>query len=404
MQLTPHPAGGVMIGISDVLQWRDCGTRAEFSMRRHTEGDPPESWSPQNAYGTAIHDCLEALDDGATPDQAAGAAMARFKQWLEPGDLSLLHEDMRKYMERQMTGVKTLLNEGEISVKLFVHPVVGQVYFRARIDRLYVDRTNPAQLIHLDFKSSRWAKSHEEVAKDLQLWCYNFAIDRWYTDLYPEVEGVHIQQVFDQLRYGEVPTQKGPAQRAEIERWLIAIITAIIDEEAPSPSFNEWCPWCPLLTDCPVVQFELTDWAQTKIAALMPREEKLNKDGSVSKRPGKVVLDRERIREYVELLPQVKRAAATLDAFNENVTDTLKQMPMSDLHQLGKKTIERSRRVFTPESKRRIVDEIGLPSFIMLADVSLAAVERFYEGDDDTTNRIKDLAEKLPGATLIVDL
>ncbi len=406
MQLPAHPDGGVQIGISDILQWRDCAVRAEFGMRRHTEGDPPESWSPQNAYGSAIHDCLQALDDGATPDEAAGAAMAKFKQWLEPSDLSLLHDDMGKYLERQVLGVRTLLNEGEIAFKLFVHPVVGQVWFRARIDRLYQALNDPGQLIHIDFKSSKWAKSHEEVSKDLQLWCYNLAIWVWFADLYPEVDeaSVHIQQLYDQLRYGEIPTQKGAAQRVEIRRWLIAMITAIIDEEEAEPTFNEWCPWCPLKMDCPVVQYQLTDWATARIAALMPREPKLKKDGTPSKVLGPPKLDEQRIGEYVGMLHDVKRAEAVLKAFAEEVNGTMKQMAATDLHALGKKTIERSKRSFSPTAKREIIERIGLPSFLLLCDVSLEGVKRFYEGDPAAAEEITVLADKRPGATLVVDL
>lgn len=407
MQLPKRTDGrGVEIGISDILAWRDCATRAKVGRRRHEQGEAPESWSPENAYGSAIHLCLAMLDDGATPDEAAQAAFAQFGQWLEPSDLSRLQDDMRKYLEREMVGVRTLLNEGEISVPLFEHPLAGPVWFRARIDRLYQSLEDPTRLIHLDYKSSKWAKSRVEVDADLQLWSYNLAIFEWFCDLYPEFEPaqVRIQQLYDQLMYGQVPTQKGPEQRLEIRRWLIAAITAMIADEDEAPSYNEWCPWCSLKMDCPVVQFELTDWAVTKISALMPREEKLNKDGSVSKRLGKVSLDSERIREYVELLPQVKRAGQVLEAFAKEVNSTLKRMPESELHRLGKQTRDRSQRVFTVEAKREIIEAIGLPTFLMLCDVSLAEVERFFVEEKEMRERIVALAEKERGYTIVEDL
>lgn len=404
MKLPAHPQGGVQVGISDILQWRDCAVRMEFGMRRHDQGDPPESWSPENAYGSAIHLCIAMLDDGATPDECAQAAFAEFKQWLDPSDISLLLEDMEKYLAREIVGVRTLLNEGEISIPLFTHPVVGKVWFRAKIDRLLQSLEDPAHLIHLDWKSSKWAKSHEEVSKDLQLWSYNLVITTWFEDLYPEVEGTRLEQLYDQLRYGQIPTSKGPDQRIQIRRWLITAITAIIDDEVADPTFNEWCPWCPLKMDCPVVQHQLTDWALARIAALMPRGEKLNKDGSVSKRPGKVELDADRIGEYIELLPEVKRAARVLEAFDKELVGTMKQMADSDLHALGKRKTERSKRVFSSEAKRRIIEEVGLPTALMLFELSIAGVERYFEGDKDTAERITSYADKQPGFTIVEDI
>jgi hypothetical protein len=405
MNLPAHPNGGVQVGISDVLQWRDCPARMEFGMRRHEEsGDPPESWSPANAYGTAVHLCLSMLDDGATPDECVQAAFELLPQWLEPSDLSRLHEDIEKYLEREMLGVRTLLNEGEISVPLFVHPRVGQVWFRARIDRLVQSMDDPSQLVHIDYKSSKWAKSDEEVSKDIQLWSYNFVIYEWFTDLYPEIDRPQIQQWYDQLRYGQIPTRKSDAQRAEIKRWMIAAITALIDDEAMQPKFNEWCPWCPLKMDCPVVQYQLTHWATVRIAALMPREEKYNKDGSLSKRQGPVVLDRDAIGEYTELLPDVKRARLVLETFEKEVSGTLKEMPASELHRLGKRLDERTRRAFSEAAKREIIAELGLGTFLLLSDLSIAAVERFFGDDKETADRIKALAQKTPGYTVIVDL
>jgi hypothetical protein len=403
MKLPHHPQGGVQVGVSDVLAWRDCAARAKLGRRRLEGNEAPESWSPQNAYGSAIHDCLSALDNDATPEQAAQAAFARFKQWLEPSDVTLLLEDMRKFQEREAVGVRTLLNEGEIAVPLFVHPVAGQVWFRSRIDRLYQSLDDPGLLFHTDYKSGKYAKSHEEVAEDIQLWAYNFNIFEWFTDLYPEVENVRLLQTYDQLRYGEVPTQKDAEQRAEIKRWLIVAITAMIEDEVEAPTFNQWCPWCPLKMDCPVVQFELTEWATIRIAALMPREPKTKKDGTPSKVLGPPQLDSDRIVEYVKLLPEVHRAAQVLTSFDEIVRDTLKQMPDSELQTLGKAKAERSRRAFTTEAKRKVVDEVGLTIALMIFDLSLASVDRFFGPKSDEAVKIAALAEKLPSYIVIND-
>lgn len=407
MKLPDHPRGGVQIGISDILAWRDCPARAKLGRRRLEGKEAPETWSPENAYGSAIHHCIARLDEGATPSEAAQEAMARWPQWLEPADVTRLHEDMWKYLEREIVGVRTLLNEGEISVPLFEHPTVGRVWFRARIDRLVQSLDSPSELVHVDYKSSKWPKSHEQVAKDLQLWSYNWSIVEWFLDTYPEVdpELVHLQQLYDQLLYGQIPTSKGPAQRAEIKRWLIDVVTAMIEDQEEAPTFNEWCPWCSLKMDCPVVQFELTDWALARIAALMPRPPKLKKDGTPGKRQGKVQLDPERIREYAELLPDIKRAAKVLKDFNEEVTGVMKRLSDADLAGMGKRKVERSTRAFSAEAKRAIIEEVGLGTFLLMCDLSMAGVERFFEGEPDRAKEITALAETQPGgATLVVDL
>lgn len=404
MQLPAHPNGGVQIGVSDVLAWRDCATRAKLGRRRLTGVEAPESWSPANAYGTAVHDAIAALDDGATIEAAIDGAFARFKQWLEPEDLARLREDLERYLEREVLGVRTLLNESEISIRLFEHPTAGQVWFRARIDRLYQSLEDPALLLHYDYKSSKWPRSHEEVAADLQLWAYNLAIVEWFTDLYPEIDDVRLHQTYDQLNYGQIPTQKNTPQREQIRAWLITAITAMIADEVEGPSFNEWCPWCPLKMDCPVVTDQLTEWALTKIAALMPRAEKRNKDGSLSKLPGKVTLDPERIREHITLLPDVHRAGQVLESFETEVRAVLKRMPDSELHQLGKRKDERSRRVFSTEAKRRIVDEIGLPRALMIFELSLAGIERFFGEHSPEAQHLANLAEKQHSYTAIADL
>lgn len=404
MKLPPHPNGGVQIGVSDILAWRDCPRRMLYGMRRHEEGDLPESWSPANAYGSAIHLCIAMLDDSATIEQCLQAAYGQFAKWLEPSDVSRLREDMEKYLAREMLGTRTLLNEGEISVPLFVHPVVGQVWFRARIDRLMQSIDDPAVLVHVDYKSSKHAKSDEEVSKDIQLWAYNWSIDAWFQDLYPEVGVPRIQQWYDQLRYGEIPTRKSVEQRAEIHRWLILAVTDMIEDDEMAPTFNEWCPWCSLKMDCTVIQHQLTAWAQNRIAALMPREERLKKNGEPSKVQGKIVLDHNRLQEYVTLLVDIKRGKQVLEAFEKEVGSVLRELPDSELHAIGKQKRERSARAFDSTAKRAIIEDVGLGTFLLLSDLSLASVERFFADDKAQIEKITSLAQNKPGAVFVTDL
>jgi PD-(D/E)XK nuclease superfamily len=395
---------GVEIGPSDIMAWRDCPARAKLGRRRLEGSEAPETWSPENAYGDAVHYVIMRLDEGDDVQDAVQRAFERRRQWLEPSDLTRLTEDADKYLAREQLGVRTLLNEGNISIPLFEHPQQGQVWLRGRIDRLYQSLDDPGLLIQRDWKSSKWPRSHEQVGGDLVLWSYNLLICEWFADFYPEVEHVRLIQIYDQLRYGEIPTHKSAEQREEIRRWLIAAVTGMINDEQEAPTFNQFCAWCPLKMTCTVVRDELTDWALTEIAALMPRSERHNKDGSVSKRPGPVALDGDRIAEYVQLLPRVQQAGQVLERFGEQLREVLKRMPDSELARLGRRKSDRSRSVFSVEAKRNIVERVGLSVALMLFDLSLASVERFFGADSQEAKEIIALAQKEHAYAAIVNL
>jgi hypothetical protein len=396
------------VGISDILQWRDCAARMEFGMRRHTQGDPPESWSPANAYGSAVHDAIEQLEDGATEDEAVQYAFGRYSKWLEPGDVSLLYDDLRLYVERDEIGVRTIVAEQDHRFPLFEYK--GEtIFFRFRLDRLYQRLDDERMFIGIDYKTSKWAKSQAEVDEDLQMWAYNVGIFEFLADVYPEIEDPQLVQVYDQLRYGRLTTHKTAEQREEMRRWLIAAVTAILEDEDMAPSFNNWCPWCPLKMDCPVVQHELTDFALARIATLAPREPILKADNTPGKRLGPPKLDPERFGEYVELLPDVKRARQVLEAFEEAVKDTMRELPSDRLEVLkspeapkGYRKAERSRKTFHPTTLEALHDELG-PEIWYLLSLSQASLERFYGKGDEAKAKIASVMQHAePGGAYTV--
>jgi len=404
MQLPERADGqGREIGVSDILAWRKCPARAKFGRRRLTGKESPESWSPANSYGDAIHMVLSLLSSGVPLEPAVHQAFAKQAQWLEVADVEMLIQDAHKFLERQHFGVQVILSEGEISVPLFTHPEQGQIWLRGRIDLLLQKLDDPTWLTHVDYKSGKWIKSEAEVTNDIQLWTYNLLIYTWWLNTHPDIFDVHIDQIYDQLRFGQVPTHKGVAQREQIRRWLIAAITAMIEDEEEAPRWNEWCPWCPLLMDCKVIQDELTDWALTKIAALAPREERRNKDGQLSKRQGPPHLDPDRIAEYVEVQKKVKRAHHALETFDELLVGLLKQLPAERLIELHRSKVERTRRAFTYEAKRELIGELGLENFLMLCDLSLAAVERYAGDDKGLATRLQGLATSGPSYTIVTE-
>lgn len=407
MWFPPHPEGGIQIGISDMLAWRACPTRMEFGMRRHDEGgEAPESWSPANAYGSAVHHCIQLVEEGKTDEEAVQAAFALFKQWLDPSDIGMLYNDLQTYHSRNPAGVTTLVSEEDWSFPLFTHPKYGLVWFRFRLDRLYQRNDAPNRLIAVDYKSSKWIKTRAEVDKDLQMWSYNVGIYEVVADLYPELIDVQLEQIYDQLRAGQEPTRKSAGQREEMKKWMILVVTAMLDDDDLAPTYNEFCPWCPLKMDCPVVRNDLTEYATARIAALAPRHPKLKKDGTESKVLGRPELDPERYREYVEELPKVKRSRQVLEAFEEEVRGSLKLMPQAVLANytsteapVGYTVNQRNRSKFNAEGLRIAHGDMG-DDFYEVASLSAEALKRFYGDDKDRIEEI--LRHQITGAAFEV--
>jgi hypothetical protein len=173
------------IGISDLNDYLACPRRVGFKLRRFTEGkEPPEARGkagvrdPTSAYGSAIHDAIFLIEEEAyRPDEAAEAAFQKWAQWLEPSDLKHLEDDLATYLRRDVRGVETVVNEGEFKVPLLQFE--GRtIYFRFKVDRLYRRLDAPTQFVHIDYKSSKWLKSKQEVHDDRQLWATSFSAGR----------------------------------------------------------------------------------------------------------------------------------------------------------------------------------------------------------------------------------
>lgn len=393
------------IGISDLLAKRDCGRRMSYSMRRHTgrgsqsDARTPEAQSPAAAYGSCIHDVIHHVEEGRSDDEAVNAAWAVWHQWLVPQDLDLLRLDLDTYRRRDFPGTRTVMNEDELRVPLMEHE--GRtIFFRGRIDRLYERLDAPGTFIHVDYKSSRHAKSEKDVHNDLQLWAYNWSI----FEFYPEVD--RLLQVHDQLRYGQVSTRKSDDQRRQIKAWLVEEVTALLadddvqDDGLLKPSFNEWCPWCPLLESCPIPG-ELSQFALGRIATLAPQRPKIKKDGGDSKVMERAPLDAAMIDEYVAALQEIGRGRQVLERFEKSVKDLLRDMTPTQVAALGYELKERGSSVFTAEAKRHLAEVLGA-TWWDVASVSKTSLERELVDDPDRLAWALSLAERVAGTTTTV--
>lgn len=365
------------IGISDINTWRDCPTRAGYQMRRWTEGsEPPERKHPDTMYGSAIHFGIEKMEtDMQDADQAAQAAFNEFGMYLDPEDMERLERDLATYAERDYTGVKAVAVEGEFRVPLL--RVDGQtIYFRFKLDRLYQRLDDPTHFIHVDYKSSKWRKSAKEVHKDTQMWSYNFGIHEYF----PEVQ--QLDQVYDQLMYGKEFTAKSADQRKQIKRWLQRQVRAILADDKLEPKFNDWCPWCALVAECPEPK-RTAEFAAARIAALAPPDPE----------SGKLALDPDLMEVYVAELPKLSTAKKAIEEFENAVRKVLREMPQAERAYFGYETFQKNIDVYSPAALQAAHQVMG-DEFWAIAGLTKTKITDYLPKDDPRRKALLDLAER----------
>lgn len=375
------------IGVTDILAYRDCPARFELGMRRHTEaGEHPQAQGPNTAYGSAVHDAIAHIGEHDSSDEeAVQVAFDRYAKWLEPSDLDRMVQDLDTYRRRDYLGVRTVSIEREFRLPLFVHETEGPIYFRGRVDRLYQRLDNPSVFVVVDYKSSRYALSEQEVHSHLQVTGYDWAI----REEYPECEELVI--VIDQLRHGAIPTRRTHAQREGFKAWAERQIRAIINDTELAPTHNQWCPWCPLLESCGVIP-QLTEYALDEIAVLAPAE----KTG----RRTEVRLDPARFGRYTDELERVGQARRALERFEESVRGALREMPDARREELGYEIDQQNVDVFPPEAVRAAHEILG-DDFYAAAGLTKAGLGRALTEEDERLELVLAMAERRPGRVLV---
>lgn len=385
------------IGISDVLAYRECPRRMSYAMRRHLPGGgqsdeaTPEAGGYATDYGSAIHRAIEAFEDDPEITAAVQTAWNEWGHRLDPTDLLTLRADMDTYQARDITNTRTVLNEGEIKVPL-MRWRGRQIFFRAKIDRLYERLDAPGVYVAVDYKSSRTPKSDQEVREDLQLWAYNWSL----TEYFPEI--IELHQIYDQLRYGQIPTRKTAEARKRIHEWLVVQATAILEDEDVRddgllrPKKNEWCAWCPVLESCAIIPF-LTEYARVRIAALAPAEKVGRK--TVLK------IDQDRIEDYVGEFAEAKDAVKILTRYVESLAKLLKDMPATEREALGYRVREDKNRKWTPRALADLHTQLG-ERFYDLVRVTKTGLEAELADEPELLSWALSEAEDTAGSSVLV--
>lgn len=386
------------IGITDLLAYRDCPRRFSYGMRRHigigkqSDEMTPEKGGYAEDYGSAIHLAIEALEDGQELDAALQVAWNLYGHRLEPGDIGELRDDLETYLTRDDTNVRTVTVEQEFRVPLFRYKG-RQIYFRFKVDRLYERIDEPGAFIMRDYKSSRHPKTEAEVRDDLQMWAYNWALHEHF----PEMES--LEQIYDQLKFGERRTRKTAEARAQMKEWLIVQATAVIEDEnfrddgLLRARHNQWCAWCPILESCPVVP-ELTEWARVRVAQLAPTVRQGRRQ-VMALEPGSAA-------KYAEHFKEAKEAQRILERFTNAMRDLLRDMPAEKRLALGYELKGRKDRSFTPEAMEAMHDLLGR-RFYELVKVTKTSLESGLADAPDLLATAMDMAVESVGSEVIAE-
>lgn len=218
-------------------------------------GLDPES-THQMLVGTWVHDIVERVQRGEILATEPAVLHALDEIW-DPNVFDSVALEHRRKLDSQEMLRRWLRIDANLDTKAtevaFEFPIDGAV-IRGRIDRVVRLGTRNVRLI--DYKTSRHAKSQEEIDEDLQLATYYLALTRvpelaeLGTPKYLELAflGAFYQDGF--IRRGVDPT-KDPAYDQKAQDRLEGFVKGIRAEEfAPTASAN--CQWCRFKTLCPV--------------------------------------------------------------------------------------------------------------------------------------------------------
>jgi hypothetical protein len=367
------------IGISDIMDYRECPQRFVFSMRRHVElperlqlepnekDEPPEKTNYTNAYGSAIHDCIHLVEKtGMSHERAIEEVMKRYGIYLEPGDIAMLREDLNTYERRRPLGVTLVGTEMELRVPLFMHEG-EQIYFRFRLDVLQRLISNPAVFVHRDYKSSKWQRTDAEVHKDPQMWAYNWGIHEYF----PECKT--LLQTYDQLKFGEVQTTKNDEQRRNMKQWLIDNVKIILSDETYKPKANDFCRFCPLVLTCREPR-RLAKSTQGKLSLLAP----LTKEGRRIK--VEFFEEGQELERIIEKeLPQMMQTRKHIEHVEKALKEIIAQMPQAERERLGWRLQPNNQRTISGVGLRELHEAMG-DTFYSLISLPITRLEEHFGG------------------------
>lgn len=212
----------------------------------------PRYTSDALKFGRAVHGALEHLEKAlmergatkATKEDVQNCVTEFYDVAAEEGlcSMALLQEGeeiLRKYFSTYDSNDRVLAVEERFRLTTDDGiPIAGAIDKIVEVDR--------DTLVVVDYKTSFYTQTPDELQDDIQLSMYDLAVRK----LYPQYENVIL--MLDYLRKKPVVTHRDESQRARFEKFLVSVYKRIqeLDPENVREQINQFCGWCDYSNVC----------------------------------------------------------------------------------------------------------------------------------------------------------
>lgn len=232
---------------SEISTYQNCPLQYRF---RYVECRPSLP-SPALSFGKSVHDALEWLYSGPTPDPPSlGEVVARLEANWDGEGYSSPAEEARYFYQARAALELYYRNHVEGAPEGFRLPAAVEYKFRVDlgfcdltgvIDRL--DRLPEGGFEVIDYKTNRRLPPAKRLKEDLQLPLYHLAAEKIWEIPVSRVT-FHYLLLDHRFTY-QVTPRRVEETLAEVER-----VARCVESEQFEPCRNNLCPWCDYLEEC----------------------------------------------------------------------------------------------------------------------------------------------------------
>ena len=206
-------------------------------------------------------------------------------------DTNIYHDGLQMVMAR----VNDFVNGTILTVEDRFHVTTDEgVMMTGAMDK--VEALSEETLLVVDYKTSKYFETADELKSDIQLSIYDVVA----SIKYPEYKRIILS--LDYLRGSPVYTYRTDEERAEFMRYMLAIYQEMLklEQEDCSPMLNDMCCWCDFTDNCTAYQDALSGASFIKKNPEDYNDEELVKDYLEVKSKKRILDNRERqLKTYI---------------------------------------------------------------------------------------------------------
>lgn len=238
------------LSYSEISTYQTCPLQFRFKYVEERPTEPSASLS----FGKSVHDALEWLYSGPTPDPPLLEQLVDYLEscWVSDGYSS--SEEETRYFYQARSALEHYYRRYVISdPEGFRLPAALEYKFRIDlgfcelsgvIDRLDGDDSSGFEII--DYKTNRRLPPARRLAEDLQLPLYHIAAERIWEVPVSKVTFHYL--LLDHRHSMYVSSERVESALAEVER-----VAGCVERGRFDPCQNNLCPWCDFLDECPLM-------------------------------------------------------------------------------------------------------------------------------------------------------